>query len=68
MAFVIRYIKQSDMDNMEKWSGKRMTAEQIEARKSEVKVATKAGAGAERVVESLRMTGHIATYYEESEL
>lgn len=66
MAFVIRYIKQSDIDNMEKWSGKRMTAEQIEARKSEVRVATEGGA--KRVVEFLRMTGHIAAYYEESEL
>lgn len=66
MAFIVRYIKQDQIDSMERWSGKRLTAEEIEARKSEVKVATKAGA--ERVVESLRMTGHIAAYYEESEL
>lgn len=66
MAFVVRYIKQSDIDSMGKWSGKKPTPGEIEARKSQVKVATEAGA--QRVVESLRMTGHIAAYYEEFEL
>lgn len=35
-------------------------------RKSEVKVASESGA--QRIVDMLRMSGHIATYYEESEL
>lgn len=66
MAFIVRYIEQKQIDNMERWSGKRLTAEEIEVRKSQVKIETRAGA--ERVVESLRLSGHIATFYEESEL
>ena len=45
--------------------GEAPTAEEIEAQKSQVKVQSESGA--KRVVESLCMTGHIATYYEETE-
>lgn len=66
MAFIVRYIKQEHIDNMERWSGRKMSAEDIEARKNQVKVESKAGA--ERLVEHLRLTGHLASYYDEFEL
>lgn len=66
MAFIVRYIKQSDIDSMGRWSGKIPTAEDIEARKSQVRIESEAAA--QRIVDMLRTTGHIAAYYEESEL
>lgn len=64
--FIIRYIKQSDIDWAEKWLDRRLTATEIEAKKSEVKVESERGA--ERLVDHLRETGHIAAYYTEEEL
>lgn len=66
MAYIVRYIKQSDIDKAEEWLGRRLSAEEIERKKSQVRSDTERGA--ERLVEHLRLTGHIASYYHESEL
>lgn len=66
MAIIIRYIKQTDLDRAEEWLERRLTPEEIEAKKSEVRVETEKGA--ERLVEHLRLSGHIASAYDEHEL
>jgi hypothetical protein len=66
MAYIVKYIKQSDIDFAERYMGRRMTALEVEAKKQDLKVDTEKGA--DRLVEHLRSTGCIATAYDEHEL
>lgn len=66
MAFIVRYIKQERIDSAERWLQRKLTAEEIEERKDALRVETEDGAS--RLVNHLRSTGCIATFYHESEL
>lgn len=66
MGYIVRYIKQSQIDTIERLKGERVSTEAIERMKNEVRVDSEIGA--ERLVQALRESGHIASYYHESEL
>lgn len=65
-GYIIRYIRQEEIDRAERWLERPLRAEEVEAKKLEVRVETLGGA--ERLVSHLRATGCIASFYEEHEL
>ena len=62
---VVRYVHQSTLDMVARLTGKTPTWEKIEEMKSSIKVSSVAAA--ERVVEALRLSGHIASWIETDE-